>query len=528
MIQILHNGKVYTQVKERIHVTALAILNGRVIACGSDDEILTQFKQNAVITNLEQRTILPGLTDAHIHLSLYALNLQRVNCETNTMQECLDKVQEKGKLISPGKWLLGHGWNQNSWGNRFGNKELLDAIDNQHPIYLTAKSLHAGWANSKALQMAGISPATLNPEGGIIQRDSRGEPTGILFESAMDLVASVIPKPSETDLTNAISHAQDQLNRYGITGIHDFDSMDCFNSLENLLEDDQLNLRVIKNIPFEFLDEALRLSIHSGFGDPLLKFGAVKLFADGALGPKTASMLKPYESPTDDYGMLLLSEDEILEIGIKALAGKLPLAIHAIGDRANREVINALVKLIQLGMTGSKKSVRHRIEHLQVIAPSDLELLRGSGIIASMQPIHMISDQKMADRNWGKRSEFSYAWKSIADTGTILAFGSDAPVESPNPFAAIYAAVTRLPNGLSDPDGWYPEQRITLEEALLGYTEGPAYATNQEYFVGKLVDGYFADLIVFEEDPYLIPQQRLPELRTSATMVAGKWVVKGF
>ncbi len=172
--------------------------------------------------------------------------------------------------------------------------------------------------------------------------------------------------------------------------------------------------------------------------------------------------------------------------------------------------------------------VRHRIEHLQVIAPSDLELLRGSGIIASMQPIHMISDQKMADRNWGKRSEFSYAWKSVADTGTVLAFGSDAPVESPNPFAAIHAAVTRLPNGFTDLDGWYPEQRITLEQALQGYTEGPAYASNQENSVGKLIEGYFADLIVLEEDPYLVPQQRLPELKTSATMIAGKWVMKGF
>jgi predicted amidohydrolase YtcJ len=528
MIQILHNGKVYTQVKERTHVTALAIFDGRVIACGSDDEILTQFKQNAVITNLEQRTILPGLTDAHIHLSLYALNLQRVDCETNSMQECLDKVQEKGKLIPPGKWLLGHGWNQNSWGNRFGNNELLDAVDNQHPIYLTAKSLHAGWANSKALQMAGISPATQDPEGGVIQRDAQGEPTGILIESAMDLIANVIPKPSNTDLTNAISQAQDQLNRYGITGIHDFDSMNCFDSLETLLSSTQLNLRVIKNIPFEFMDDAINLSIHSGFGDPLLKFGSVKLFADGALGPKTAAMMHPYESTINDYGMLLLREDEILEIGKKALAGRLPLAIHAIGDQANKEVINALTKLILLEKTIFNKPMRHRIEHLQVIAPSDLELLRGSGIIASMQPFHMISDQKMADRNWGKRSEFSYAWKSIAETGTVLAFGSDAPVESPNPFAAIHAAVSRLSNGYTDPDGWYPEQRITLEQALHGYTEGPAYATNQEKSVGKLLEGYFADLIVFEEDPYLVPRQRLPELKTSATMIAGKWVVKGF
>jgi predicted amidohydrolase YtcJ len=314
MIQILHNGKVYTQVKERTNVSALAILDGRVIASGSDDEIISHFKHHAVITNMEQRTILPGLTDAHIHLSLYALNLLRVDCETNTLQECLKRVQEKGNLIPAGNWLLGHGWNQNTWNNQFGNKELLDAIDNLHPIYLTAKSLHAGWANTTALQNAGISSASPDPEGGEIQRDSHGEPTGILFESAMELITRVIPRPSETDLTNAIKHAQTQLNGYGITGIHDFDSMDCFNSLENLFENEQLNLRVIKNIPLEYIDEALRLSIHSGFGNPLLKFGSVKLFADGALGPKTAAMLRPYESTAEDYGMLLLSEDEIINI----------------------------------------------------------------------------------------------------------------------------------------------------------------------------------------------------------------------
>ena len=219
--------------------------------------------------------------------------------------------------------------------------------------------------------------------------------------------------------------------------------MDCFSSLEDLLENDELNLRVVKGLPIAYLDEALELGIHSGFGDPLLRFGTVKLFSDGALGPQTAAMLQPYES-TIDSGLLLMDEAEILEIGKKALQGRFPLSIHAIGDRANRVVINSLIALNLYAKQQHLPVLRNRIEHLQLIAPSDLELLRGSGIVASMQPYHMISDQQMADRQWGKRCEFSYAWRSIADTGTILAFGSDAPVESPNPFASIYAATTRL------------------------------------------------------------------------------------
>jgi predicted amidohydrolase YtcJ len=222
------------------------------------------------------------------------------------------------------------------------------------------------------------------------------------------------------------------------------------------------------------------------------------------------------------------SDEEIQAIGIKALQGKFPLSIHAIGDRANRVVINSLNNLKLYAIQHHLSIPRNRIEHLQLIAPSDLELLRGSGIVASMQPFHLISEQKMADRKWGARSEFSYAWKSIAETGTVLAFGSDAPVESPHPFAAIYAASTRLPPEFNNPEGWYSSQKIGVRDAFNGFTAGAAYAAGMGKKAGKLFEGYYADLIVLDKNPFSIPLTMLPALKTSATMVGGSWAWKGF
>lgn len=527
MINILYNGHFYRDVLDQKPVSALAISSDKIVAYGSDEEILDRFPSPNSKINLEGRTVLPGLIDSHIHLSQYGLGLQRVDCETETLPQCLDRVKSKSKILPPDSWLLGHGWNQNTWGGRFGTKTLLDEISDQHPIFLTAKSLHAAWCNSKALQIANISGKTPDPDGGSIQKDEKGNPTGILFESAMELVERVIPPPTKVELYAAIQHAQMVLNRSGITGVHDFDQMDCFSTLEDLLANDDLKLRVVKGLPLAYLDEALKLGIHSGFGDPLLRFGAVKLFSDGALGPQTAAMLQPYGSSTD-RGLLLMDEGEILEIGKRAIKGRFPLSIHAIGDRANRVVINSLIELYLYAEQRHLPVLRHRIEHLQLIAPSDLELLRGSGITASMQPYHMISDQQMADRQWGERCEFSYAWRSIADTGTVLAFGSDAPVESPNPYASIHAATTRLPAGYADLEGWYPAQKITVREAINGFTVGAAYAAGMEKQVGKLLEGYYADLIVLDVDPFSIPLINLPVVKTSATMVGGRWVWKGF
>lgn len=523
MIRILHNGRVYPHALASVPDQAIAICGDRVLATGSNVDILNAYGKKAQLSDLGGQTVLPGFTDAHIHLQHYAGNLKRINAETGTLAECLQAILKTQKTSAGIDWLLGHGWNQNTWGGRFPDRHDLDPVSAGQPAYLTAKSLHAGWCNTKALELAGISRGTPDPEGGRIQRDVSGEPTGILFEAAMQMVERLIPDPDDTARSNDFQAAQAELNRLGITGIHDFDGLDCFRTLQRLLNDDCLHLRVVKNIPYPDLNRIINSGISGGFGHPLLRFGAVKLFADGALGPGTAAMLASYESSPGDTGMLLLSEEEILEAGRKAAGNSLPLAIHAIGDRAVRTVLNALIRLQEQVDRNQFPAARHRIEHLQLIAPSDLELLRGSGIIASMQPYHMVSDLDIAQRHWGLRSEYSYAWGSVAETGTVLAFGSDAPVESPNPFSGLHAAVTRKPADYPEKDGWYPRQKLSLRQAIRAYTTGPAYASGQEMQLGKLEAGYFADLIVLDKDPFIIPHDELPRLVSSATMVSGQW-----
>jgi predicted amidohydrolase YtcJ len=303
-----------------------------------------------------------------------------------------------------------------------------------------------------------------------------------------------------------------------------------------LHSDDRLRLRVLKTIPVESLAEAVELGLRSGFGDDFLRIGQVKAFADGALGPRTAAMLQPYEGEPDNYGMCLLDAEEIFERGQQAVENGLALTIHAIGDRAVHEVINAYAQLRNFerslprkaaggGKAASSKPLRHRIEHVQLLHPDDAPRLAGLDLIASMQPVHATSDYPAADRYWGERSAYAYAWRTLMDFGTRMAYGSDAPVESPNPFFGLHAAVTRRrQDGSPGPDGWYPHQKLALEEAFFGYTGGAAYAAGMEDRLGKLAPGYLADLLVLDADPFDCPPDRLHALRPLATMVGGEWV----
>jgi predicted amidohydrolase YtcJ len=294
--------------------------------------------------------------------------------------------------------------------------------------------------------------------------------------------------------------------------------------LQLLEAQDHLRLRVVKGIPYEALDAAVALGLHSGFGSDFLRIGSVKMFSDGALGPQTAAMLLPYEN-SDNSGMLLFDGEHVFETGQQAARSGLSLAIHTIGDRANHEMLEGFALLRAYEANNHLPHLRHRIEHVQVLHPGDVGKLAALDIIASMQPIHTISDMDTADRYWGNRSRYAYAFRSLLDAGTRLAFGSDAPVESPNPFLGLHAAVNRTrPSGYPGPQGWYPEQRIRLEEALAGYTTGPAFAASLEYRLGQLETGFFADLIVLPEDPFQMQPELLHTLQPNATMIAGEWV----
>ncbi len=523
-MKILYNARIHTLDMVRPEASVLVIDRDRVAAIGGP-ELLDSFGLRASREDMGGRVILPGLTDAHIHLMNYALGLAKVDVETPTKAEALRRVAERVKTLPAGKWVLGHGWQQNDWDGNFPTAAELDAISSDHPIYLTAKSLHASWANSLALKMAGIGPSTPDPDNGKIVRDASGQALGVLLESAMELVEKVVPLPSLTDVAAAISQAQPILWKMGLTGVHDFDYRPCLMALQLLRQEERLKLRVVKNIPVDLLPYAHGLGLRSGFGDEFLRIGSVKVFMDGALGPRTAAMFQPYLNEPENRGILNMDGEELFEFGRQAADVGLSMTVHAIGDRAVHEVLDGYEQLRRYERENHLPALRHRIEHVQIIHPDDAGRLGKMNIIASMQPIHATSDMFAANRYWGERARLSYAWRTQLDAGAVLAFGSDAPVESPNPFWGLFAAITRRrSDGAPAPEGWYPEERISMHDALAGYTTGAAYTAGMENRLGRLSAGFFADLIVLEKDPFVCNPQELLTMQSTATMLGGEWV----
>lgn len=539
-MKILYNARIYTMDARQPIATAMVINEGKILAVGTDYKILQEFGHGtgqtalAELDELGKRVIIPGLTDAHIHLENYAFSQQRVDCETSSREECIQRVAERARVTPTGDWILGHGWNQNNWPEGFGHASDLDAVAPHHPVFLTAKSGHAGWMNSAALHLAGINSGTHDPSGGRLSRDAHDSPNGILFEAAMDFAYKTIPEPSVDIIAKAIGAAQATLLRMGLTCAHDYDQSRCFSALQSLHSRGELGLRVVKGIPLEDLPSATAAGLRSGFGDDFLRIGSVKAFADGALGPQTAAMFQPYEGEPagDDRGMLFMDGEELFEHGRLAAQHGLSMAVHAIGDRAIHEMLNGFEHLrkyendeLGLSAKSGKAYLRHRIEHVQLLHPDDVARLAKLGIIASMQPIHATSDMLIADRYWGKRAALSYALRTQLEQGAVLAFGSDAPVESPNPFWGLHAAVTRRRlDGTPGPDGWYPQQRLSVEQGLQGFTTGPAYAAGMEDRLGRLSPGFLADLLVLETDPFHCSPEELAAIQPVRTMVDGKWV----
>ncbi len=520
--RILRGANILTLDPRIPQASALAIDQGRVLAVGEETSILEAFGNGASIHNLDGLTVLPGLTDAHIHLQHFAFSLQKIDCEVPSKAECLKRVAERARTTQPGSWILGHGWDQNRWADGFGTAADLDAVAPHNPVYLTAKSLHASWVNSRALEAAGVNANTPAPADGTILRYGNGHPTGILLEGASALITAVIPKPTLSEVEDAIRQSLPRLWEVGLTGVHDFDGVQCFEALQNLHREGELRLRVLKSIPLESLPSAVAVGLRSGFGDDWLRVGGVKIFSDGALGPQTAAMLQPYENTTGNLGMLLISREDLYESGRQAVEHGLSLAIHAIGDRANRLALDVLA---QLRLLEHSSRLRHRLEHVQILHPDDLPRLAELGVIASMQPIHATSDMMMADHYWGERARYAYAWRSLLKHNTLLAFGSDAPVENPNPFDGLYAAITRRrKDGSPGKTGWYPEQCLHITEALRGFTTGPAWAAGMEDRLGILAPGFLADLLVLDRSPLSCHPEELMDLKPLATMVGGEWV----
>jgi predicted amidohydrolase YtcJ len=520
--QLLVNGQIYTMDAGCPRASALAISGERILAVGDDLRHLLAPGGKAV--DLGGRCVIPGLTDSHIHFTGYALSRRALDlAAAATLGQVLALVAERARQTAPGEWILGLRWDQERWPERrFPTAADLDGAAPQHPVMLRAKSGHALVANSRALRLAGITAETPDPPGGRIGRDAAGHPDGMLFEdSAMSLVADLVPPPGPEETDAALREAFASAWRLGLTAIHDMDGPPAFAAYQRLHLRRELGLRVVKYLPADALDCVLEVGLRAGLGDAWLRVGGIKVFADGALGPRTAAMLAPYEGEPENVGVVTTDEGTLRALARKATAGGLPLAVHAIGDRANRTVLDVLAEVGKAGPGG----LRHRIEHVQLLHPDDVGRLAALGIVASMQPIHATQDCEMADRYWSDRCAGGYAWRSLLEAGTVLAFGSDCPVEDLNPLLGIHAAVTRRrTDGFPGPEGWYPGQRLTVGEAVRAYTLGAAHAAGLQDRLGSLAPGKLADLVVLDQDIFTCDPMAIAETRVTATMIGGRFV----
>lgn len=523
---VLINGRIFTLDANQPSGSAVAMHDGRILAAGNDDDMRALLGDGGELVDLGRRFVTPGLVDAHVHFQHFALSLQNIDLDgATTRQEALARVASFAASHDHAGWLRGRGWSQDFWPDRaFPRAAHLDAIVPNRPVYLSHKSGHAAWANSLAMKIAGINDTTADPPGGQIQRDDNGRPTGIFFEDAMDLIANHIPRPTPVEIANAMRRAQEYCWSVGLTGLHDFDGRDCFTALQLLRESGELGLRIVKNIPVYRLDHALGVGLRSGFGDNWLRIGGVKIFADGALGSRTAAMIAPYEGEPDNRGIVVTDKEVMLEKARQASAGGLSLTVHAIGDRANHDVLDVYDFLRREERAQDRPGLRHRIEHVQVLHPDDLNRLAALNVIASMQPIHATSDMDMADRYWGERARFSYAWRTIWDSGAMVVFGSDAPVERIDPLPGIHASVARRrAGGYPGKDGWYPQERLSMEETLFAFTSAAAITAGQEHSQGTISPGKLADLTIFGRDLLTVPTDELLDVTIDGTIVDGQF-----
>ncbi|MEA4883188.1 MAG: amidohydrolase [Clostridia bacterium] len=519
-------GKVYTASGRRPFCQALACVGKRVIACGTDSEAASAVDDSFERIDLGGKVLVPAFTDSHIHFKLFSIGLDSIDVEkAKAPEEAASAVEKAVEHVKPGAWIVGRGWNKNIWpGAGLPDRSYLDSVAPRNPVALYSKDLHAMWVNTAALRLAGVGIDTPNPEGGEIVRDDESrQASGILRETASQLVERVIPDPGCEASADAMERAQAGLHRMGIAGIHNMEGAGAFEALQLLRTTGRLKLRVVHGIAKDNLDDAIDMGLSSGFGDEWLKIGSLKLFADGALGSQTARLLRPYEGNPRNTGIEVTSKEEIAELVGRAVLAGISCAVHAIGDRANRDVLDILETVKE---ESARRRLRHRIEHAQLLHPEDVRRFADLGVVASMQPIHVVSDIPVADRNWGKRSRWAYAFRSLAKSGATLAFGSDAPVETPDPIRGIYGAVVRRQLDGTPEAGWYLEERLTVEEAVRAYTAGAAMASGDELTRGALSRGALADLAILSRDIFSIPAAEILEARVVATMVGGEFVYR--
>ena len=523
---IFFNGVIYTGVglTEGKPETAesMAIGGGKVLAVGKNEEVTRLAGPATRLHDLDSANtgavVFPGFNDAHTHLGGAGRTKLNVDLTgAKSLAEMLAKVQSFAKAAPAGRWLTGGRWDHTLWANKvLPTRQDLDAVTVGHPAFLQRVDGHIAIANSAALAAAGVTGKTKAPEGGAIDLDASGQPTGILRESAMGLVSKVIPPPSQAERRQGAELAIADALAHGVTSVQDFSDWQDFLVFEEMEREGNLHLRISEWLPFAMPLEKLKaMRAHHDRSDPMLHTGMLKGFMDGSLGSRTAAMKAPFADDPDNIGLPQYKQAQLNQMAReRALAG-FQIGFHAIGDRATAMALNAYAQL------PNAKGARNRIEHAQVVDPADIPRFARLGVIASMQPNHLLTDMNWAEERLGpKRAAYSYAWKAFLDAGVPLAFGTDYPVEPITPFRGLYAAVTRMDE--AGRKSYFPENKLTRGQALYAYTQGSAYAEFAEKHKGRLEPGYDADFILVDMDLFRVAAPAILSANVLETFVNGE------
>ncbi len=523
------NGYTLNTKGDLVQFTAIAFDDaGRIIAVGASADVAAKAPQAKRI-DMKGRTLLPGLIDAHGHVFGLGQQLTQLDLFNSTsLAGALKSIGEYAGANPGHPWLRGRGWNQENWKlGRFPTAAELDAVVSDRPVWLERVDGHAGWANSRALALAGITKATPDPVGGKIVRDANGEATGVLVDTAQDLLTKVLPPQTEAESRTMLDRALSELARVGLTSVHDAGVDVTQDRLYRAYADaGKLTTRVYGMIggagaDFDVLAKNGPLN---DYGNGMYALRAVKLYSDGALGSRGAALIKPYSDDAHSHGLLFFKSGQMDTMMTKAMRRGYQVNVHAIGDAGNKQILDIYQKEVSATKSAAQ---RHRIEHAQVVQPGDIPRFKSIGIIPSMQPTHATSDKNMAETRVGpERIKGAYAWRTFLHQGSRIACGSDFPVEAPNPFFGLHAAVTRQDAQGQPVAGWYPNQAMSLKEAFRCFTLDAAYAGHREDSLGSLETGKQADFIIIDQDLFKMPTYDIHKTGVLETWVAGKQVFK--
>ncbi len=526
--RVIVNAKIWTGNPRQPYAEALAIGGDRLLAVGTAADVRDLIGPKTQVLDLKGRLVLPGFIDNHTHFVNGGFQLLSIDLrDARDPQEFARRIAERAKALPPGRWITGGNWDHEQWpGAPLPRKEWIDPYTPNTPVFVTRLDGHMGVANSLALRLAGITRETADPAGGTIVRDPHtGEPTGILKDAAMSLVFRVIPEPSDQDYDEALRAALREAARVGITSIQDITEWSHWPVYRRARQREELTVRVYARTPITEWERQRDWVAREGAGDEWLRFGGFKGFVDGSLGSTTALFFEPYTDAPHTSGLLhsQMFPEGIMKQRIAAAdrAG-FQCSLHAIGDKANALLLDIFEEVIR---ENGPRDRRFRIEHAQHLRPHDIPRLARLGVIASMQPYHAIDDGRWAEKRIGReRCRTAYAFRSLLDAGVRVTFGSDWPVAPLNPLLGIYAAVTRKTLDGKNPNGWFPEQKITVEEAVRAYTLSGAYAEFAEHVKGSLEVGKLADLVVLSHDLFTIAPDEIPSVEILYTIVGGKIV----